>query len=140
MPAEYTPEEEERLFNAVIDNISNGKSLRATCRMENMPVEATFYKWMKKDQKRLKQYACACELRADMVFDEILEIADDSSGDERLTDNGVALNSEFVQRSKLKVDARKWVISKMNPKKYGDRVFNETTIHAEQPLFGDDDE
>ena len=50
------------------------------------------------------------------MFEEIIEIADESENDKV---NGV-LNSEAIQRSKLRVDARKWALSKMNPKKYGD--------------------
>jgi hypothetical protein len=61
------------------------------------------------------------------LFDEIIDIADDSSQDEIVIDLGEGVkstrqNTEFVQRSRLRIDARKWVISKLNPKKYGDRL------------------
>ena len=55
------------------------------------------------------------------MFEDIIDIADDSSQDRIVNEDGKeVMNSEFVQRSRLRVDARKWALSKLNPKKYGD--------------------
>jgi hypothetical protein len=61
-------------------------------------------------------------LRADILFEEILEIADDSKKDTIITDQGITIDNEFVQRSRIKIDARKWMLGKMQPKKYGDKI------------------
>jgi hypothetical protein len=56
--------------------------------------------------------------KADLMFEDILNIADDSSGDTITDDEGnERINTEFVQRSKIRVDTRKWALSRMNPKK-----------------------
>ena len=67
------------------------------------------------------------ELRSHLLFDEIIEIADDDQNDyiEQTLPSGDIIekvNSEHIQRSRLRVDARKWVLSKMNPKKYGEKL------------------
>ena len=63
-------------FKKIIGIIESGKSLRSILVQENMPSSRTFYKWLDKDEKKLKQYARACEERADKIFEEIIEIAD----------------------------------------------------------------
>ncbi len=67
--------------------------------------------------------ARAREERADRYFEEIIEIAKDSSGDYTVDRNGEwVVDHENIQRSRLRVDALKWVASKLAPRKYGDRV------------------
>jgi hypothetical protein len=111
-----------KLFNAILVEISKGKALRSILKQKEMPSNETFYKWINEDEEKSKRYARACEERADAIFDEIIEIADDSSQDEVDTEFGVKQNTEFIQRSKVRIDARKWVVSKLNPKKYGDKL------------------
>lgn len=68
------------------------------------------------------QYARACEARQEFLFDEIIDIADDGSNDTYVTEDGEGTNYDVIQRSKLRIDARKWALSKMNPRKYGDKM------------------
>jgi hypothetical protein len=68
------------------------------------------------------QYARAREAQADKFAEEILQIADDGSNDTYETENGTATNHDVIARSKLRVDARKWLASKMAPKKYGEKL------------------
>src|SRR5260370_2842775 len=69
------------------------------------------------------QYARAREEQADKLFREIIEIADDASGDYVTTSDGKTIvDHEHIQRSRLRVDARKWAAARLAPKKYGDRV------------------
>jgi len=117
----YTPEQIEEKFTLLISKIESGSSLRKALLEESIS-SATFYQWIENDELRQKQYARACEERADKIFEDILEIADDSSQDELITENGVMQNSEFIARSRLRVDSRKWMVGKLNPKKYGDRT------------------
>lgn len=133
----YSKEDIETIFERIINAISkDNMSLRAALRLDGMPGSETFYRWIDGDDVKSKQYARACNERADNIFEEILEIADDSTQDTKITPDGIeVMNSEFVQRSRLRVDARKWMLGKMNPKKYGDR--NTTTLEIEEvkPIY-----
>jgi transposase-like protein len=126
---EYTAEKAD----AICARLAQGESLRSVCRDEQMPDCATVFAWMRKFPEFLKQYARAKEESADAMAEEMLEIADDGRNDwmERHggTDdegnpkaNTYVLNGEHVQRSRVRIDTRKWLASKLKPKKYGDRV------------------
>ena len=54
--------------------------------------------------------------------DEIVEISDESNRDTVLTESGEHPDNEWISRSKLRVDTRKWLLSKLMPKKYGDKI------------------
>lgn len=88
----------------------------------------TFFRWLRENDKFSEQYARACEERSYMHAEEILEIADDARNDymEKLDDSGnllgYTLNGEHVQRSRLRIDTRKWLMAKQNPKVYGDKL------------------
>lgn len=95
-----------------------------------MPTAALVCRWLAdptNDNFR-QQYARACEERSEAFIEEILDIADDGHNDwmETYYPNGDAKgweeNGEAIQRSKLRVEARKWYASKMKPKKYGDKI------------------
>jgi len=123
----YSELEKKELFIDICTEITKGKSLRNILKEENMPSTATFFKWISDDEEKLKQYARACDIRAEVIFDEMLEIADDGSNDftKKIAPDGSEieiLNSEHVQRSRLRVDTRKWLLSKLNPKKYSDKI------------------
>lgn len=68
------------------------------------------------------QYARAREAQADKLAEDILAIADDGSNDTYQTENGEVTNHDVIARSRLRVDARKWLAGKMAPKKYGDKL------------------
>lgn len=86
---------------------------------------ATLMLWLS-DPSRSEQYARAREAQADKLAEDILSIADDGSNDTYQTEDGAATNHDVIARSRLRVDARKWLASKMAPKKYGDKI--ETTV------------
>lgn len=67
--------------------------------------------------------------------EEILQISDDSSGDaiEDPETGAVRQNTEFVSRSRLKVDTRKWLMARMAPKKYGDKI-EQTLNGGDKPI------
>lgn len=93
-----------------------------------MPSKSAILKWLTEHPEFVDQYARAREAQADHFAEEILEIADDASNDwmerkgEGDESGGWALNGEHIQRSRLRVDSRKWLMSKMAPKKYGDKL------------------
>lgn len=126
-PAKRKPKPRHRrtkaLMNKFLTRIVEGESLRAICRDPKMPGTSMMVSWLNDDAAFAAHYARACEARADALVDEIIEIADDGSGDTYETEDGIVkINTEVVQRSKLRVDARKWVAAKMRPKKYGDKL------------------
>ena len=70
-----------------------------------------------------EQYARAREAQAEIRADEIVDIADDDSNDFTADKDGKPVaNSEHIQRSRLRVDARKWIAAKLLPKRYGDKI------------------
>ena len=83
-------------------------------------------RWLNSSDEFRAQYACAREMQADSLFDEVLDIADDGRNDwmEKRDDEGGNLgwkeNGEALKRSQLRIDARKWIAGKLRPKKYGD--------------------
>jgi hypothetical protein len=92
-----------------------------------MPSCAAVFEWLNARPKFVEQYTRAREAQADMYADQIVDIADDAGMDVEtvVLGNGKKeqrLNGEAVARAKVRIDARKWVASKLKPKKYGDRV------------------
>ena len=96
-----------------------------------MPAASTVFKWLVDNRAFSEQYARAREAQADSLFDEMLEIADDARNDwmERRgeEDAGWVANGEHIQRSRLRLDARKWMAGKLRPKKYGEKITQELT-------------
>ena len=122
----YTDKDKDNIFEYVCQEIEKGKALRNVLKDENMPSTSTFYQWLDNDEVKAKQYARATEVRADIIFDDILAIADENTNDTSINENGIeVVNNDVIQRSRLRIDARKWVLSKLNPKKFGDK-----TIHS----------
>lgn len=120
----YTPEQREELFTKIFSAIENGDSLRKALASVKLSSK-TFYEWLdyEGNEEKVKQYARACEDRADFMADEILDIADSSEGDLYVDDNGdTKIDGNTVQRARIQIDARKWLMSKMAPKKYGDKL------------------
>jgi hypothetical protein len=119
----YKPEEIKDIFNKILIKISiNGMAIRNVLKEKDMPSPETFYKWLDEDKEKSKQYARACQQRADIIFDEMLDIADDGTNDYMTKLVGEkeieVVNQEHIQRSRLRIDTRKWTLSKLNPKKY----------------------
>lgn len=127
----YAPEEVARIRDVICERIAGGESLRAICDDEALPAMSTVFKWLAEDEKFSEQYARAREAQADALFDDILTIADDGRNDwmERTNADGESIgwreNGEALRRSQLRVEARKWMASKLLPKKYGDRITQE---------------
>jgi hypothetical protein len=119
----YSQEDIETIFKSIISAIENGASLRSCLRKDNMPDSTTFYKWIDEDEKKSVQYERSIELRSEFLFDEIIEIADKQGEDvTEDKDGNRVINHNIVQRNRLQIDARKWALSKMIPKKYGDKL------------------
>lgn len=111
----------------VLDGLQAGKSLRASA-AEAKVAASTVLDWAARDAAFGEQYARAREVGYKLLADEIIEIADDSSGDAVEDENGnIKQNAEFVNRARLRVDTRKWMLAKMLPKVYGERTEHAVT-------------
>ncbi|AZB01281.1 hypothetical protein EG359_17405 [Chryseobacterium joostei] len=114
----YSEERKDKIFKKIISEIADkGKSLRAVLREKGMPSSSTFFIWLEDDESKSKQYARAVEVRAEGIFDEIIDIAENSEKDQTPF-TGI----NVIKRDTLRIDARKWMLSKMMPKKYGDKL------------------
>ena len=106
------------LEEIIVERIISGESLKSICRDDNMPARSTILCWVAKDYCGfMDTYIKACEARAYGLADDIIDIADDGSNDwmeHHDPDNaGYKQNGEAVNRSRLRVDSRKWVVSKL---------------------------
>lgn len=94
------------------------------------PAARTIRIWIAENAEFRAQYEAAKLLQVEHIAEQILEIADDDSEDAIFVggddESGASAkrvqNSEFIARSRLRVDSRKWLLSKLNPKKYGDKI------------------
>lgn len=108
---------------AVLEAIRGGKSLRAISEGDGMPSPALVILWVKEDKAFAEQYARAKEVQAHVLAEQMLDIADDGTNDYTTTEDGVELvNHDVIARSRLRVDTRKWLLSKMLPKVYGEKL------------------
>lgn len=139
MAAPKGKEKLEELFNEIIIDISENGTPIITAVKGRMSTQ-TFYDILK-DEEKSKRYARACEIRADLMAEEILQISDNVGGDlVELPDGREVVDNAVVQRDKLRVDTRKWLLAKMHPKKYGDKVdvtSGNEAIGATQIIFQD---
>lgn len=127
-PSDFTDE----IAIAICEELAAGKSLREICKAEGMPDRSTVFRWLAKYDSFRDQYARAREVQAELYADEIVDISDDGTNDWMQRQNGdnppiLVPNHEHISRSKLRVDSRKWLLSKLLPKKYGDKVTQEVT-------------
>lgn len=89
----------------------------------------TIFRWLREKEDFRKQYDVAKQEATEALAEELLDIADDGVNDwmeiHRDDDDenvGWRVNGEAIQRSRLRVDVRKWLMSKMKPKKYGEKL------------------
>lgn len=113
----YTPE----LADEICERLAEGEPLRAICRDMHMPSWRAVYDWIKKDTEFASRIAHARELGFDAIAEQCLDIADDERHDWVNTRKGVITNDVAIGRAKLQIHTRLQLLSKWNPKKYGDK-------------------
>lgn len=119
----YSLEQIEKAFSSILLEIEKWRPVREILKDEWTPDVTTFYKWLRDDAEKAKQYARACEIRAENIFDDMLNIADDTTKDIKVDKDWVEqVNQDNIQRARLKVETRKWVLGKLNPKKFWDKL------------------
>lgn len=120
-PTIYTTE----LADKICEKVAK-QSLNKVTKDKGMPDISTIFRWLVDEDKKefCDKYEKACDERTEHMFEEINEISDNTKGE--------------VQRDRLRVDTRKWYLSKMKPKKYGDKV--DFTSGGKRIPFGKIDE
>ena len=124
IPSVYTPE----LAEEICARLSAGESLKSICRDPGMPPFSTVQGWARTNHCGFTAlYDCARVLQAQTFADELIDIADDGSNDwvRRENERGrvnYVVDKEHIARSRLRFEARQWVISKILPKTFGDKL------------------
>lgn len=121
-PCEFTQEIADR----ICVQVGEGNSLRTICAADDMPGAATVFRWLAKIDDFREQYAQAREHQMNALAEEIIDISDNGVNDWMEKHHGDDVswreNGEAINRSKLRVDTRKWLLSKLAPKKYGEKI------------------
>lgn len=99
------------IFNSICEQLADGRSLKKICEDDKMPSKATFYNWINNNPDLLDKYARAKSDGSDTLAEDIQDIAD-----------GVLTGKYEPQAARVAIDGKKWVASKLKPKKYGDKL------------------
>lgn len=96
----------DALVNKVLDRIEDGTPLMAICRDDGMPRMRTWYDWCEKDEQLAARFSRARGIGRDMIAQQALDIADDTTQDWKEGPNGPVPDFEVIARSKLRFDGR----------------------------------
>ena len=148
-PSEYTQE----IADVICEQLARGDSMRKVCEADDVPAMSTVFRWLRERDEFRQQYETAKDEAADVMVEEINEIADNSTNDyiihlaaaiekkpvDEWTEEDIKVLAikaapENIQRSRLRVDARKWTASKLKPKKYGDKTVLKHTGDRDNPI------
>jgi hypothetical protein len=117
----YTPE----LAVIICERLAAGESLKAICRDEGMPPDSTVRLWVIDDHNGFAaQYARARDVGLDIMADDLVEIADTTQEGVKTKETlfgDEVTRADMLEHRRLRVDARKWYLSKLAPKRYGDK-------------------
>lgn len=103
-PSKYS----EELVDAICKRVSEGQALLHVCEEEGFPNQTTVFRWLNEKEEFRHKYARAREIQIERMALDALRIADDPNED--------------PQSRRVRVDTRKWILSKWAPKKYGDKL------------------
>lgn len=126
-PVEYSDELADEICEAIG---TDSKGIQALCNENpHWPTRKTIMKWIIKHPHFGDKYTKAKVHQVEAIVDEILDIADDTSRDTIIKKNKdgseyEVCNTEWINRSRLRVDTRKWLASKLAPKIYGEKIQN----------------
>lgn len=118
-----------KICDELCEWLSEGKPLTLWCKKKGNPKYSTVMKWLWHEspfrEEFNRKYERAREMQAECLSDQIVEICDDNSGDtviktDRKGRTYEAIDYENVQRARLQIDTRKWIASKLRPKRYGE--------------------
>ncbi len=125
-PSEYTPEVARNVCQLISTHTETLEQLRE---MYGIPPMRTIHSWLVKHDDFMPMYARARQCQAQLLAEEVIQISDDIANDTVIDEHGQKrCNNEWIARSRLRVDSRKWLASKLLPRVYGDKVQSEVTI------------
>ena len=108
----------QAIADEICERLAAGESLRSICRDEHMPPDQTVRNWVVYDESGFAvQYTRARDTGLDVMAEQVLEISDERPN---TLDNGATDNGDIAHK-RLRFDARRWYLSKLAPKRYGDR-------------------
>lgn len=109
-PTQYTP---EQFLPEILQWIGEGKTLRSYCLQQGKPSYGTVYDWLEQGEDVISLFAQARVKGQDAIADECIEIAD---------------TEEDANRAKVRIWTRLQLLSKWNPKKYGERIAQDLSV------------
>lgn len=118
---------DQAVADEMCERLSKGETLTDICRDERMPAVRTVSHWKEASAPFKADFARAREEGFDAIAAECLEIADETAFDTISTKEGERANAEWISRSKLRIETRLKLLSKWDPKRYGDKVTQELT-------------
>lgn len=122
-PSKYS----QPLVDEICTRLAEGESLRTICLDDKMPSIGAVLRWVGENEEFRQQYARARQAQAEAYVAEISDIADDGSNDYKTVVGAdgkekEVFDAEHVQRSRLRIDTRKWIACKVLPKVYGEKL------------------
>lgn len=141
-PTKYS----DKIGTLICEEMASGKTLRQICKAEGMPGRSTVHFWLISSDPKFstlrEQYAQARACLVEFWADEIVQIADASDKDTIIKEGRdgeeyEVQNHEWMNRSRLRVDTRKWLMSKLSPTKYGERSLQEIEVKPTSAIFVD---
>lgn len=109
-------------YQQVLEGLMDGLSLRKVCKRPGLPSVKSVLQRVVRERRTVagfgEQYAQAREVGLLRMEEELVEIADNAGLDE----SDPKLANAAVQRARIQVETRKWVMSKQLPRRYGERV------------------
>lgn len=124
------------IADRICERLGEGDPLRVICRTEGMPAWRTVYHWIENDEDFKARIAHARARGFDAIAEDCLDIADETSHDTMMVGTGEnereAANSEWISRSKLRIETRLKLLAKWDPKRYGDKM--QVSGDADNPL------
>jgi hypothetical protein len=136
-PSSYS----EEIAGEICTRLAQGQPLSKICSDAHMPEIHTVYNWHRAHTDFLSAYARARDDQADTLADEIIAISDTPIPGEIIEDETgpdgrrvKVTRRDMLEHRKLRVDARKWVASKLKPGRYSDRVLQEHTGRDGGPI------
>ncbi len=117
----------DELADRICQLLASGVSLGRICKMDGMPARSTILGWVFVREDFREKYWLARKIQSEGLADEIIEIADDGRNDFMEVEgrNGqtkVLADHEHINRSKLRMDARRFLLAKLQPERYGERL------------------
>lgn len=132
----WNKEDIEESFERMCNYISEGNSLNSALKLHDTPDKNTFYKWIDHTllnepteddiadcKRRFNQYTRATRERTEVLFEDMITLVEDREDVSYYDEAGnKRIDNAAVQAKRLEFQAKQWALSKMYPKKYGDRI------------------